>query len=79
MSMHEERNIVITMNPDELRALADKMESMYAKSEIGDSKFVDFLGYTPNLKVCLHYDQWFFEQKEKLKDLKIVEVGNDKS
>ena len=60
MTMREERNIIITMNPDQLRKLADKMEQAYPTLKIGDSTFVDFLGYKPDLRVSLHLDQeWF--------------------
>lgn len=66
MSMREERKIIITLNPDELRKMADRMESHYAKAQIGDPSFVDYLGYSAELKVCLHYDQGWFEIRDKL-------------
>jgi len=63
MTMREERNIIITMNPDQLRKLADKMEQQYPTLKIGDSTFVDFLGYKPDLRVSLHLDQEWFNKK----------------
>jgi hypothetical protein len=58
--MREEHRIIITMNPDQLRKLADKMEKDFPKKTVGDSTFIDFLGHSPELQVCLHADQeWF--------------------
>ncbi len=66
MSMSEERKIIICTNPENLRQLADKMESQYRRSIVGDTCFVDFLGYSSDLHVCLHLDQeWFIEQEKK--------------
>ena len=63
--MREERSIIITMNPDQLRKLADKMEKIYSKLTFFNTTFVDFLGHTPELRVCLHLDQeWFIEAKK---------------
>lgn len=55
--MREERKIKITMSPNELRRLADKMEEVYLKGMWGDSTFVDFLGYSSDMQVCLYIDQ----------------------
>ena len=55
--MYEERKIVIIMNPKQLRDLADKMEEKFPKLVPGNTTFIDFLGYSQDLKVCLHLDQ----------------------
>jgi hypothetical protein len=62
--MYEDRRIVITKNPAQLRQLADAMERRYSKLALGDSTFVDFLGYSDTLQVCLHLDQQWFEDKK---------------
>ena len=64
--MFEERKIIITMNPAQLRKLADKMEKKYINLDIGDNTFVDFLGQSPSLTVCLHMDQHWFEKNTDL-------------
>ena len=62
--MHEERKIIIRMNPDQLRKMADKMEKEYPKMAPGQSTFIDFLGYSNTLQVYLHVDQqWFADRK----------------
>ena len=59
-----EKKIVVTMNPKELRDLADKMEKDFPKSGIGDSTFIDFLVYSQDLQIHLHADQeWFMKNK----------------
>ena len=68
MSMHEERKIIITLNPDKLRELADKMEHDFQKKRLGQSTFIDFLGYSSDLQVCLHADQTWFHEKAKSND-----------
>ena len=65
--MHEERKIVITMNPDQLRKLADDMERKFPKKTCGETTFIDFLGVSPTLKVCLHADQEWFMKRDSLK------------
>jgi len=60
--MRVEQKIIITMNPDQLRKLADKMEEDYFKAKLGGTTFVDFLGYSDRLQVCLHFDQVWFEK-----------------
>ena len=61
--MYENREIIITMNPDELRALADKMEATFPRLRLGQTTFVDFLGYSEDLKVKLHLDQEWFNKR----------------
>lgn len=63
--MYEERNVIITMNPDQLRKLADKMEETFPRLKLGQTTFVDFLGYSSDLKVCLHLDQEWFSKKSR--------------
>lgn len=61
---HIEKKIIVTMNPDELRKLADKMEKDFPKKQLGQSTFIDFLVYSEDLKVHLHADQeWFHKRK----------------
>ena len=62
--MREERKVIITMNPDELRALADKMERVFPQKRLGDTCFIDFLGYSQEMQVCLHADQEWFHKKK---------------
>jgi len=65
MRVREEREIIVVANPDELRNLADKMEKRYEELTIGQTTFVDFLGYQDGFKVCLHLDQeWFMNQRK---------------
>lgn len=60
----EYRDIIITMSPKELRDLADTMERDFPKKRIGDSCFIDFIGYGEGFKVALHADQeWFLKSK----------------
>lgn len=56
-SVMEERTIIVTMSPKELRDMADKMERQFPKKKIGDSCFIDFLGYGDGFKVALYGDQ----------------------
>ena len=53
MSMREERRIIITMNPDQLRKLADKMEKDFPKKTIGESTFTVGPGYDPKVWACV--------------------------
>lgn len=64
-SMYVDKKIIVTMNPDELRALADKMESKFPKLTIGDSTFVGFLCYDKDMPIHLHLDQEWFSKKDK--------------
>jgi hypothetical protein len=67
MKARESRKITISANPDELRALADKMERRYERCRVGDTTFVDFINYDPEekLTIALHFDQcWFDERKQ---------------
>jgi hypothetical protein len=68
----EDRKIIITTNPDELRRLADLMEEKFPKIPLGKSSFIDFLAVTPEYKVCIHADQewfWYRKQSKKKKSL----------
>ena len=58
-----EKTIHITMNPDELRSLADKMEKKFPTMSTGDSLFVDFLVYSDDLRIDLYADQEWFNKK----------------
>jgi len=60
----EKRKIIITMNPDELRSLADKMEEKFPTFLPGQSTFIDLFSYSDDLLVCLHADQQWFNKKE---------------
>lgn len=63
-SILEEKKITITMSPKELRDLADKMERDFPKKKIGDSCFIDIIGYTKDFRIDLHADQeWFNKNK----------------
>ncbi len=64
MKAREERNIILTMNPDELRALANKMERRWEKITMGQTTFVEFLHFSDELKISLHLDQDYFHRKE---------------
>ena len=65
MKAREEKKLIITANPEELRALADKMERRWEKLRAGESTFVDFLDYEAG--VHLHLDQVWFHAKDKAK------------
>ena len=58
-----EKKIIVTMNPDELRALANKMENEFPKKSLGDSTFIDFLAYSGELRIDLHADQQWFNKR----------------
>jgi len=60
MNTREERKIIITMSPVELRELADRMEKLWPHLRPTDPVFVDFLHYSSNFQVCLHLDQEYF-------------------
>lgn len=64
MNAREEREIILTMNPKELRRLADKMEKRYKDLSIGDSCFVNILSYK-DPKVVLNLDQEYFHNLEE--------------
>lgn len=66
MDTREERKIIITMSPVELRNLAAKMEKLWARKKIGDSTFVDFLHYSSDFQICLHLNQQYFHDREKI-------------
>lgn len=72
--MREERKIIITMNPKQLRNLADDMERQFPKKKIGDSCFIDFLGHSQNLQVCLHADQEWFVKNSEAETEKVFDV-----
>lgn len=65
MNTREERKIIITMSPDELRKLADKMETRWANLKTGDSTFVDFLHHESDFTINLHLDQHWFHKQPK--------------
>ena len=58
-----EKKIVVTMNPDELRSLADKMEEKFPKKRLGESAFIDFLTYGNDCTIELHAEQEWFHKK----------------
>ena len=59
----EPERINITMNPDQLRELADKMEEVFPTIGLGETTFIDFLGYSKDLHVCLLADQVWFNKR----------------
>ena len=62
MKAREDKKIVLTANPDELRVLADKMEAAWERITWGDSTFVDFMAYGDGLRIDIHLDQEWFKQ-----------------
>ena len=60
-----DKKIIVTMNPKELRDLADKMEDKFPQLQVGDSTFVGFLVYSKALQIDLHLDQEWFHQRNK--------------
>ena len=61
-----DKTIRVTLSPDELRNLADKMEADFPKKLPGDSTFIDFLVYSRDLRIALHADQeWFHKNALK--------------
>ena len=65
---YEEKKIVLTMNPDELRELADKMEKEYPLKMVGDSCFIANLVYSGHFTLDLHADQGWFNDRENQKN-----------
>ena len=55
--VYEQRDIIITMTPTELRHLADKMERDFPKKKLDESCFIDVIGYDEGFKVALYADQ----------------------
>lgn len=62
MKAYENREILLFMNPKELRDLANRMEELWVKLEAGDRTFVDFLHSSESFKIQLHLDQSYFEK-----------------
>ena len=60
-----DKKIIVTMNPDELRDLADKMEAKFPMLQIGDSTFITSLVYSDDLRIDLHLDQAWFHKKNR--------------
>ena len=60
-----EKKIIVTMNPDELRSLADKMEEKFPKIRPGQTTFIDFLVYSKDLQIDLHAEQEWFHKRSK--------------
>ena len=67
MRAREERKIIITMSPKELRDMADEMEKRWKYLKPGQSTFVDFINYDENFLICLHLDQAYFHALEESK------------
>ncbi len=65
MNAREERKVIITMSPKELRDLADKMEKKWPKLKPGDSTFVDLIHCSDDLQVVLNLDQEYFHSLDK--------------
>lgn len=62
--LYEQRDIIVTISPKELRDLADTMERDFTKKKLGDSCFIDVIGYGDGFRVLLHADQeWFHKSK----------------
>jgi len=64
MNTREERKIIITMSPKELRHLADKMERVCPQRQVGASTFVDYLHHKQGFTIDLHFDQEYFHNKQ---------------
>lgn len=62
-SGYVEKIIKVTMNPDELRALADKMEEVFPAIRMADSTFIDYIVFDDKLRVDLYADQDWFDKK----------------
>ena len=65
MKARQEKKIIITASPKELRDLADKMEERWLKLRPGQTTFVDFIDYEGELDVHLHLDQAYFHNLNK--------------
>ncbi|MCK4787451.1 MAG: hypothetical protein KAV87_27080 [Desulfobacteraceae bacterium] len=63
MHAREEREITITMSPDELRDLADKMEKRFPNITIGGPTFVTFLHQENGFTINLNLDQGWFHKR----------------
>jgi len=76
MRGREERKIILTMNPDELRELANKMEKIYPTLKMGQDCFVDFLHHESNFTVDLYLDQtWFWDREQLAKQKHTPEIN----
>jgi len=62
-SGYVKEEIIVTMNPDELRKLADKMERDFPTKQVGQTTFIDFLVYSKDLTIHLHADQEWFNKR----------------
>ena len=62
MKARQEKTIIITASPKELRDLADKMEERWSKLTPGQTTFVDFIDHEGDLDVHLHLDQGYFHK-----------------
>jgi hypothetical protein len=61
MTSREEKRIILTMDPEELRDLANRMERRWKNIELGDSCYVDTISYT-DPRIDLYLDQGYFER-----------------
>ena len=65
MNAREEREIILTISPKELRDLADKMEDRFPKKRIGETTFIASLHSSENFSISLHLDQNYFEKLKR--------------
>ncbi len=68
--LREDRSITLTMNPDELRSVADKMEKDFPKKIAGDSTFICVLASLGDLTVDLHAEQRWFQERDHKKRMR---------
>ena len=64
MDARKDNKIILTMSPEDLRSLADKMEEKWNNIRLGESTFVAMLSYK-NPVVHLHLDQEYFHKLKK--------------
>lgn len=76
MNAREERKIVLTISPEELRRIADKMERKYKELLAGDSTFVDLIHIGPSFTVDIYLDQEYFIKKAEKEERWIPERGS---
>jgi hypothetical protein len=62
--MYEKREIVIDMNPVQLRNLADKLKRAYEDRKLGQPTFVECIGHNKDhtLQVNVHFDQHWMDK-----------------
>lgn len=56
-TIHRSTEYKILTNPATLRKIADKMERRFPEMRLGESTFIDVLGYVNGDMVCIYADQ----------------------